>query len=413
MSTSSTKFVFSGPFGKTRWPPWPLIGLDIFDFSSETAERNSTKLDRKQDLNVLYQVCVFRADRKNKMAALASDWLRHFRLLLWNRWTEFNETWQAARSQRPLQSLCFSGWSEKQDGCHCLWLAETFSTSPLKPLNRIKQNSTGSKISTSSTKFVFFGPIWKTRWPPWPLIGWYIFDFSSETAEQNSTKLDRKQDLNVLYQVYVFWADRKNKMAALASEWLRHFRLLLWNRWTEFNETWQKPDLNVFYLVYVFRADRKTRWPPRSLIGWDIFNFSSETAERNSTKLDRKQDLNVLYQVCVFQADRKKRWPPWPLIGWGIFDFFSETAERNFQRNLTGSKISTSSTKFVFFWPIGKTRWPPWSLIGWYIFNFFSQTAERNSTKLDRKQDLYVLLQVDVFRDDYAYKNGCPCQSIK
>ena len=34
------------------------------------------KLDRKQDLNVLYQVCVFRADRKIKMAALASDWLR-------------------------------------------------------------------------------------------------------------------------------------------------------------------------------------------------------------------------------------------------------------------------------------------------------------------------------------------------
>ena len=40
------------------------------------------KLYRKQDLNVLYQVCVFWADRKNKMAALASDWLRYFRLLL-------------------------------------------------------------------------------------------------------------------------------------------------------------------------------------------------------------------------------------------------------------------------------------------------------------------------------------------
>ena len=62
---------------------------------------------------ILYQVCVFRADRKNKMATLASDWLRHFRLLLWNRWTEFNETWQEARSQRPLPSLCFSGRSEK------------------------------------------------------------------------------------------------------------------------------------------------------------------------------------------------------------------------------------------------------------------------------------------------------------
>ena len=221
ISTRSSKFVFFGPIGKTRWPPWPLIGWDIFDFSSETAERNSTKLDRKQDLNALYQVCVFRADRKNKMAALASDWLRHFLLLLWNRWTECNETWQEARSQRPLASLCFSGRLEKQDGRPGLWLAETFSTSPLKPLNGIQQNLTGSKISKPSTKFVFFGPIGKTRWPSWPLIGLDIFDFS-ETAERNSTKLDRKQDLNALYQVCVFRADRKNKMAALASDLLRH-----------------------------------------------------------------------------------------------------------------------------------------------------------------------------------------------
>ena len=195
---------FFGPMGKTRWPPWPLIGWDIFDFCSETAEGNSTKFDRRQDLNVLNQVCVFRADRKNNMAALASDWLRHFRLLLWNRWTEFNETSHVARSQRPLPSLCFAGRLEKKDGRPGLWLAETLSTSPLKPLNGIQQNLTGGKISTFSTKFVFFGPIGKTRWLPWPLIGWDIFDFSSETAERNSTKLDKKQDLNVLYQVCIF-----------------------------------------------------------------------------------------------------------------------------------------------------------------------------------------------------------------
>ena len=79
-----------------------VVNFHIFDFFSETVERNSTKLDSKQDLNVLFQVCVFRADRKNKMAA--------------------------------------SG----------LWLAETFSTSSLKPLNGIQRNLTGSKISTSS-----------------------------------------------------------------------------------------------------------------------------------------------------------------------------------------------------------------------------------------------------------------------
>ena len=116
ISTSSTKFVFFGSIGKTRLPPWPLIGWDIFDFSSETAEQNSTKLDSKQDLNVLYHVCVFRADRKNNMAVLASDWLNHFRLFLWNRWTEFNETWQEARSQHPLPSLYFSGRSVNKKG---------------------------------------------------------------------------------------------------------------------------------------------------------------------------------------------------------------------------------------------------------------------------------------------------------
>ena len=494
---------------KKRWPPWPLIGWDIFDFFSETAEQNSTKLDRKQDLNALYQLCVFRADQKNKMAALASDWLRHFRLLLWNRWTEFNETWQEARSQRPLPSLCFSGRSEKQDGRPGLWLAEIFSTSPLKPLNRIQRNLTGSKISTPSTKFVFFGPIRKTRWPPWPLIGWDIFDFSSETAEQNSTKLDRKQDLNALYQVCVFRADQKNKMAALASDWLRHFRLLLWNRWTEFNETWQearsqrplpslcfsgrsekqdgrpglwlaetfltsplKPLNGIHWNLtgsmismsstkFVFFGPiRKTRWPPWPLIGWDIFDFFSETAEQNSTKLDRKQDLNALYQVCVFRADQKNKMAAlasdwlrhFRLLLWNCWTEFNETWQEarsqrplpslcfsgrsekqdgrpglwlaetfstsplkplnRIQRNLTGSKISTPSTKFVFFGPIRKTTWPPWPLIGWDISDF-SETTERNSLKLDRKHDLNVLYQVCVFRADQKNKmaalaSDCP-----
>ena len=390
--------------GKTRWPPWPLIGWDIFDFFSEPSKQNSTKLDRKQDLNALYQVCVFWADRKNKMASLASDWLGHFGLLLWNGWTEFNETWQEARSQRLLPSLCFSSRSEKQDGRAGLWFAETFLTSPLNPLNRIQQNLTGSKISTPSIKFVFFGPIGKTRWPPWPLIGWDILDFSYETVERNSTKLDRKQDLNAFYQVCVFRADRKNKMAALASDLLRHFWLLLWNSWTEFNETWQEarsqsplPSLCFsgrsekqygrpgFWLAETFSNSPlkplngiqqnligskiskpstkfvffgpigKTRWTPRPLIGWDIFDFSVETAERNSTNLDRKQELNALYQVCVFRADRKNKMAAWPLIGWDIF-------------------------------------------------NFDSETAEWNSTKLDRNQDLNALYQVCVFRADRKNK---------
>ena len=400
ISTPSTKFVFFGPIGKTRWPPWPLIGWDIFDFSSETAERNSTKLDRKQDLKALYQVCVFRADRKNKMAALASDWLRHFRLLLWNRWTEFNEISQEARSQRPLPSLCFSGRSEKQDGRPGLWLAETFSTSPLKPLNEIQRNLAGSKISRPSTKFMSFWPIGKTRWPPWPLIGRDILDFSSETAEPNSKKLDRKQDLKALYQVCVFRADRKNKMAALASDWLRHFRLLWGNRWTEFNETWQEASSQcLLYHVCVFHANReKTKWPTWPLIGWDIFDFSSETAERNSTKLDRKQDLNALYQVCVFQVDRKNKMAApvyyllrhFQLFLWNRWIEFNKTWQKaSSQRPLPHLCFSGWSKK-----QYGR----PGLWFAETYFDLSSETAERNSGKLDRKQDINVLYQVCVCR---------------
>ena len=324
ITTPSTKFVFFQPIGITKWPLWPLIGWDIFDFSSETAARNSTKLDRKLDLIVLYQVCVFRADWKNKMAALASDWLRHIWLLLWNCWKEFNETWQEARSQHPLPSLCFSGWSEKQDGRPGLWSAETYSFFPLKLLHRIQQNLTGSKISMSSIKFVLFGSIGKkTRWPPWPLIGWDIFDFSSETAEQNSTKLDRKQDLKVLYQI-----GRSEKQDGRPGLWSAETfsasPLKLLNRIQQ-NLTGSKISVSSSKFVF-FGSVRKTRWPPQLLIGWDIFDFSSETAERNSTKVDRnrwtefnksdsKQDLNIFYQVCVFRgdeltkmADLSKRW---------------------------------------------------------------------------------------------------------
>ena len=200
-----------------------VVGLSsltfhIFDFSSETPIQNSTKLDLNQDLNVIYHICVFMADGKTEMAAPASDWLWHFYFfsetderdstkhdrkqdidvlyqvcalmpigksswplrpliswdifdfLLWKRSTDFDETWQEARSEWPLASFCFSSRSENPDGRLGFWLAETFSTSPLKLLNEVQRNLTESKISTSSTKFVFLGLVGKQRWSPWPWL---------------------------------------------------------------------------------------------------------------------------------------------------------------------------------------------------------------------------------------------------
>ena len=114
--------------GRLKWAfvisrcPSSHVNFHIFDFSSETTEQILTTLDRKQELNVLYQVSVFCADPSSKMAALASDWLKHF------------------------------------------------STSSPQLLNGFWWNLTGSKSSTPSIKFVIFVPIANPRWPPWPLI---------------------------------------------------------------------------------------------------------------------------------------------------------------------------------------------------------------------------------------------------
>ena len=217
----------------------PSFTFNHFDFSSETAEQNSTELDRKQELNIFYQVCAFRADRKNKMAAPASDWLILFRLLLWNRWTEFNKTWQKQDLIIFYQVCFFFGsigktrWPPWPLIC---WYIFDFSETAERNSTKLFRKQDLNVLY----QICVFGLIWKTRWPPWPLIGWAIFDFSSGTTERKLMKLDRMQDYNVLYQVCIFRADLKNTMAALASDWMRHFRLLLLNRWTEFNETWQE-----------------------------------------------------------------------------------------------------------------------------------------------------------------------------
>ena len=116
--------------------------------------------------------------------------------------------------------MCFSAHELKAQVRYCNHAPSVRCYIISHSQNGIQRNLTGSKISTSSTKFVgFFSPGRSEKQDgPRPLIGRDIFGFSSVTAEQNSTKLDGKQNLNVLFQVSVFRADRKNKMAALSSD---------------------------------------------------------------------------------------------------------------------------------------------------------------------------------------------------
>ena len=143
------------------------------------------------------------------MAALASDWLRHFRLLLWNRWTEFS--------------------------------------------------------------------------PPWTMIDWDFFDFSA-TGEREFNKTWQEARSQCPLPTLCFSGRSETKLIALASDWLRHFQLLLWIRWTEFNETWQEIRTERLLQSVCFGPIRKPSWPPWNLIGWDVLSVCV-TAQRKPTNM--------------------------------------------------------------------------------------------------------------------------------
>ena len=406
-TTPSIKFVFFVRIGNPRWPPWPLIGWNIF------------------------------------------------RLLLRNRWMDFDETLQEASPQRPLSCLCFSCRSEIQDGRPGLWLAETFfgffsitaewiltkrdrkqvSSSCFSCRSEIQDCHPGLWLAETFLDFsataewiltnfdrtqvlnalyqvCVFVPIGNPRWPPWPLIGWNIFrlllhnrwmDFD-ETWQEASIKFvffmpignprlppwpliswnisrllrNRWMDFDELWQdtspqrplsSLCFCADRKYKMAALASDWLKRFSA---SSPQPLNGFWRNligsksstPSIKFVFFVPIGNP----RWPPWPLIGWNIFDFFSTTVEWILTKLDRKQIFNTLYQVCVFCADRKSKMAALASDMLKHFSTSSPQLLNGVWRNLTGSNSSKPSIKFVFFVPIRNPRWPPWPLIGWNIF---------------------------------------------
>ena len=130
----------------------------------------------------------------------------HISIHLCNQRTKFNETFREAWSKRPL----FLGRSEKP----------RYPTWTLIGWNIIQRNLASSRYSMSSTKFVLLGPTRKQRVQPcmasvWMMhchilckikmaalaSGWEIFVFCSAITEQNSSELERKQDLKIICQV--------------------------------------------------------------------------------------------------------------------------------------------------------------------------------------------------------------------
>ena len=159
----------------------------------------------------------------------------------------------------------FFGRSEIQDGRPGKWLAETFSTSSLKPLKGIQRNLTGSKISMPSNKICVFQADRKTKManPASELLR--HFDLSPETATRhsivNETELEARSQSPV--PRFCFSGQKENQDGHPASDWLRHFftsslkplngiqRNLMGNK-----ITMSSTKFVFFWLI------EKPRWPP-------------------------------------------------------------------------------------------------------------------------------------------------------
>ena len=122
----------------------------------------------------------------------------------------------------------------------------------------------------------------------------------------------------VLYKLYVFCSDMKFKMAATAGPstlWenvsKRFFSEITRTVETKLprNDHWK-----VLYKFYVFYADRKSKMAATAIyrltldpMGKCSNAFFSETTWTVETKLPRNDHWKVLYKVSVFYADRKSK----------------------------------------------------------------------------------------------------------
>ena len=283
-SNYTTSFYVFRAVPPTKMPPWHVICRGIVDFSFIKDERSLTKLDRKQKLNaakyvfygcnlnkdgrpglrlavtfstsplnrwkelcqilsenVLYKGCIIGTGSSTKMTFLFSDWLRHFRLHICNRWTEFDETWQEASIQRHLPFLGFSRadasikmaaltsdllrhfrlllssrWTEFDS----TWKDESSQRPPSNICFRV----------VTLTKIVILVFDWLRQFRLLLCDPWKEFDWTwQETITSTQRPLQRLYSLDGSFK----------KMAALGSDWSKHFRISVFKRWTEFDETLQ------------------------------------------------------------------------------------------------------------------------------------------------------------------------------
>ena len=183
----------------------------------------------------------------------------------------------------------------------------------------------------------------------------------------------------VLYKVCVFYADRKSKMATTAGHRLtldpmgkcsNAFSETTWIIETKLprNDHWK-----VLYKVCVFYADRKSKMATTAghrltldPMGKCSNAFFSETTNMIKAKLYKNVHWMVLYKLYVFCSDMKFK-----MAATAGLSLTLDPMGKMFQNasslkplgqmkpNCPGMIIGRSSTKFLFFMPVGNPRWPP------------------------------------------------------
>ena len=204
--------------------------------------------------------------------------------------------------------------------------------------------------------------------------------FFSETTWTIETKLPRNDHWKVLYKFSVFYADRKSKMATAAGNRLTLDPMGKCSNGF-FSETTNmiksKLYMNVYWMVLykvsVFYADRKSKMAATAghaltldPMGKCSNAFFSETTNMSKAKLYMNVHWMVLYNLNVFCSDMKFK-----MAATAGLSLTLDPMGKMFQNasslkpleqlkpNCPGMIIGRSSTKFLFFMPIGYPRWPP------------------------------------------------------
>ena len=187
-------------------------------------------------MRIPHKCCYFlKSDPKFKMVAMSSDWLRHFELLL------------------------------KMAG----FMTSRFGPNVVPPSDIVLcYISCGRRMEDGQfMRFDWLRPSSQERLKAWSPNYVQMFPMRSRTS------------------VVTFWADPKSKMAAMSSDWLRHFELLLKYGWRHEVQTWYKCSSWGPAQVYFLLEPMEYKMAAIALIGWDILNFFSRTAKAWSPNL--------------------------------------------------------------------------------------------------------------------------------